>query len=56
MAQGGQTEDGVKEERKLFTITKFTGTNAALTFLAAKSVNLFFAGTVFWSHKKENET
>jgi hypothetical protein len=25
MAQGGQGEEAVKEERKLFTIVKFTG-------------------------------
>ena len=50
---GGGGDDGAREERKLFTITKFTG--ATGTHSAIMKISQCIAGTVFWSHKKENE-
>ena len=49
---GQPQEEGVKEQRKLFTITKFTGTALCC---CSNSNAQSPAGTVFWSHTRENE-
>ncbi len=50
---GGGTEvEEVKEQKKLFTITKFTG---AARCCCSNSNAQSPTGTVFWSHTRENE-
>ena len=50
---GQPHEEGVREQRKLFTITKFTGTALCC---CSNSNAQSPAGAVFFSHKRENDT